>query len=121
MSADLGEPVLDPRALAEIRELQQSANDDVVARLIRLYVKTSNELLHDLAQALEEDASDAVNHAVHSLKSASAHVGATRLAELCRLLEERSARGELDDAAQLAAQIQAEHDRVQRALGEQAA
>ena len=45
--------------------------------------------------AVADDDADAVRFASHKLKSSSAALGGLQLAELCRVLEERSSAGDL--------------------------
>jgi two-component system sensor histidine kinase/response regulator len=78
---------LDPRALDQMRALGRPGAPSVVGKVIRMYLKNTPELLSALRTAMVERNSKGVHQAAHSLKSASANVGATTLAELCRSLE----------------------------------
>jgi HPt (histidine-containing phosphotransfer) domain-containing protein len=112
---DEPEDVLDQ---ATLDSLLESVGDDVefLAELIDTYVADAPEQLEALHAALAAgDAAELVRPA-HTLKSASASLGALGLAERCRLLEASAKTGSLDGAAQAVDGIAAEVQRVMNAL-----
>jgi len=79
--------VLEQGALDAIRALQSDAAPDLLARVIRLYLDSAPDLVGRIRTGLATNDQEAVRIAAHTLKSSSANLGATRLAELCRQLE----------------------------------
>jgi CheY-like chemotaxis protein/HPt (histidine-containing phosphotransfer) domain-containing protein len=86
---ETGPVLLDRKALDNIRAVQQAGAPNVLDKIIKIYFDNSPQLLQALRDAVAEDnAAEAIGRAAHSLKSSSANLGATRLAALCRDLEE---------------------------------
>lgn len=80
-------PILDYKALANIRLLQSPGSPDVLSQVIRHYCATAPQLLQTARDALARHDVDALHHAAHSLKSASANLGVTTVATLSAQLE----------------------------------
>ncbi|MDT7775437.1 MAG: two-component system, sensor histidine kinase [Pseudonocardiales bacterium] len=110
---DPGPAVLDPTALANLREL---IGDDpkALAGLVEDFLAETPPLLDALRAAVAAGDAGAVHRATHTLKSLGATFGATALAELCQRAESHS--GAPAELAPLVAAIAAEHDRVAPAL-----
>jgi HPt (histidine-containing phosphotransfer) domain-containing protein len=87
-----------------------------LAELIDTYFEDSATLLPAMHQALAAGSAEQLRRAAHSLKSNSTSFGAQELAGLCRALEEESRAGALGGAEERLAQVEAEYDRVRRAL-----
>jgi two-component system, sensor histidine kinase and response regulator len=81
------QPVLDPKALDTIRALRRPGAPDPLMKVLRMYLDSSTKLVAGMRAALAGADSEAVRKAAHALKSASANVGALRLAQLCKELE----------------------------------
>jgi len=64
---------------------------------------------------LSQDA-EAMRQAAHALKSASANVGATAFAEVCKEVELAAANGKFEDACLLLDTLLEEHKKVLHAL-----
>jgi HPt (histidine-containing phosphotransfer) domain-containing protein len=110
-----GGGVLDPAALAELAETT-GGDTEFLAELVDAYFSDSEELLGAMRSGLASGAAPEVRRAVHSLKSNSASFGARHLARLCQELEDRAKQGDLEDAADRVAAIEAEYRRAERAL-----
>ena len=78
---------LDRSMLEKIREASPSDADGLLLRVIRRYLDDAPRLIGRMRAALASADSDALGRAAHSLKSSSATVGATHLAECCRRIE----------------------------------
>jgi signal transduction histidine kinase/DNA-binding response OmpR family regulator/HPt (histidine-containing phosphotransfer) domain-containing protein len=109
---DRAEPRLDPQALDAVRALQRPGAPDMVRRIVGLYLESAAKLVPALREAAASGEGPAVRAAAHSLKSASANVGAMRLSVLCKELEGLAREGSLDTAQAKAAAIAAELDAV---------
>jgi HPt (histidine-containing phosphotransfer) domain-containing protein len=102
-----GAPVLDPAVIAELRAATGD-DDEFIAELIESYLAEGQENVDSLSAAAAESDLTVFGRAAHTLKSTSATVGAMRLSELCRGLEEAARNGG-------AADLPGEADRVQAA------
>jgi histidine phosphotransfer protein HptB len=83
-----GVPGLDPVALAKLNELDPQGRLGVVQRVLAAF---ESSLARMLAQLEANGAADInlVSHIAHTLKSSSASVGASRLAQACADTERR--------------------------------
>ena len=85
-------------------------------RLVSAYLDWGERLMGDGQRALDADNADGLRQAVHTLKSASANLGALEFSRLCAELESMARDGGLHDARGLWQAAQREHARVLRAL-----
>jgi len=109
-------PTIDPKALAEVRQMGGSADPDLVPRVIRLYLAESVKLLESIDKALDTDDVPTLQRAAHSLKSSSGMVGALTLAQLSREIEELARKAQVDRAKSYAEKLRGEYARVREAL-----
>jgi HPt (histidine-containing phosphotransfer) domain-containing protein len=72
---------------AAFAELQATVGADFVAELVQTFAEEGPQLLDELRAAQAARATDRFRRAAHSLKSNSLTFGATRLAEMSRVLE----------------------------------
>ncbi len=105
---------LDRLVLAALRTLQRPGAPDVMEKFIGAYFDQAPALVEALGVAVGGADAGAVRAAAHSLKSASANLGAARLAALCEHLEQGAEASH--DRAHLLAQVRAEFDAVCEAL-----
>jgi HPt (histidine-containing phosphotransfer) domain-containing protein len=95
----LGDPTpaaLDRAALDAIRALDDGGARGLLRQVMRLYLHSVPPLIAELRRAGAAGDLAAVRNAAHSLKSSSANVGATRLAEMCKAVERAAQAGKLD-------------------------
>jgi len=78
---------LDRHALDAIRGLQNDSAPDLLARVVHVYFESAPSLIERLRTGLAAHDTEAVRVAAHSLKSSSANLGATVLADMCKQLE----------------------------------
>jgi CheY-like chemotaxis protein len=78
--ASAGQPAIDPTVIGRIRAMEQRGAARLLDRLIRTYLSTAAKLVSDAQTALERGDAVGVRHAVHTLKSSSANLGATAAA-----------------------------------------
>jgi HPt (histidine-containing phosphotransfer) domain-containing protein len=107
--------LLDRNALEAIRALQSDAAPDLLARVIHLYLESAPDLIARLRTGLEASDYNAVRVAAHTLKSSSANLGATALAELCKQLELAARAGIIGPGTPDAQAIEREYDAVRAA------
>lgn len=114
--------VLDAACLEQLRSLDPSGGNAFLGRVLSTYLRSLDRQAELAAAARAEGDLENVARAAHTLKSASASVGALVLSRCCQEVEQRIRRQELQD-------IQAHIDRlfeevarvrtaVQAALGE---
>ncbi|MGB2816621.1 MAG: response regulator [Burkholderiaceae bacterium] len=79
--------VLDDSVIQRIREMEQRGAARLLERLVKTYLTTAARLVEDAERALEAGDPEALRHAVHTLKSSSANLGATTLSRHFAALE----------------------------------
>ena len=107
---------LDESVLASLSSLQRPGAPSLLEQVFTLYLKESPPLVEGARRSLLTGDSQTLNRAVHTLKSSSANVGATRLSALCRDFEAQLRDGRFDEGAALLSEIEAEFTRVEAAL-----
>ena len=110
------ETVLDVRALEQIRALQQPGAPDLLEKIIGLYLDNSRSMTERIRVALAAGDANGLREAAHALKSSSANVGATGLADIARQLETLGRDANVDAARPLVDRMSNEHQRVVTAL-----
>ena len=106
------DPVLDPRVVAGVRDIGRASGTDLFARIADIYMQTSPDIVRDLGEAVDQGIAETVRQRAHALKSSSANVGATGLAELCKTLESMGREGCLDEADTTFAELREAHASV---------
>lgn len=89
---------------------------EMLAEIVGEYLVSGEECSTELVRLLGEGDCHAVERTAHTLKGASANVGATGLAEVCAQVEMRAREGQLGDTADLVEQLVEEFERVRAAL-----
>jgi len=112
------EPIIDLTVVELIRDMERRGAPRLFERLVRTYVSTSAKLVSAIDTALPRQDCPAVRHAAHTLKSASANLGATQLAQRFSTLERQARAQEIGSAADEWKVTRMEYQRVVRALGE---
>jgi HPt (histidine-containing phosphotransfer) domain-containing protein len=100
---------LDPTALERLQQLDPDGSGGLVEKIVGTFIESSTGLVADLDTAWANGQADALYRAAHTLKSASANVGAMRLCALARELEGHARAGETERAAELVAAIARAH------------
>jgi CheY-like chemotaxis protein/anti-sigma regulatory factor (Ser/Thr protein kinase) len=112
----VADPLLEPGPLAKIRALQRPGQPSLLGKIIGLYLASSPPLLQALREAVSQGDAVALTEAAHSLKSSSANLGATRLAALCKDLEQRGREQRLEGAEALLTEVDSHYGQVRAAL-----
>jgi two-component system, sensor histidine kinase and response regulator len=87
-----------------------------LSRIITCYSENAPQLLKTMRAALQDHDSEALHRSAHSLRSASASLGAVRLAELCRAIEQEAESGGSEKIHLHIAAAEAEYDQVKLTL-----
>jgi HPt (histidine-containing phosphotransfer) domain-containing protein len=110
-----GDGVIDAAAFENLRVTMGA---DFIGELIDTFNEDTPKLLAELRRALEAGDVEAFRRTAHSLKSNSANFGATLLSAQAKELEMQAKAGRLGGADEKISQLQAEYERVRRALEE---
>ncbi|MFC5511359.1 response regulator [Massilia jejuensis] len=108
--------VINAKALENIRALSRQGGDALVRKVIAAYVGDTPQHLQTLRQAVGGQDTDTVRRVAHSLKSASANVGAETLARLCKDLEHMGHSASVTGAATLLTDMEEEFQAVRQSL-----
>lgn len=101
-------PALDPRKVRELSALRPA----VRSRVLGAYRRDAPTVMSAIEAALERGDAAGVRDGAHRLKSSSAVVGASKLAELYGKLEVIARAGVLDGASSVVREVRAELLRV---------
>lgn len=108
--------VLDQGAIARIQALQRDGSPPVLERVIGIYLDAAPKLIAEIRTAVEKRDALRLQRAAHSLKSSSANLGAQKLSELCKELENMGRLAKLEGAALKLDVLEFEFDAVRNAL-----
>ena len=114
--------VLDAGALARLRELDPSGANQLLQRVLSAFETSVARLVPQVREACAAGDLGGVRHVAHTLKSSSASIGATALAQICGEIEslirlEHEADSLLLSLAPRVEALCAEVEVVQQALG----
>ncbi len=87
-------------------------------KLVDAFLHKSPDDLRQLREAVAAGDSEAVRRAAHGFKSSCANMGATKLAELCKELEQAGRAADLSRNETLLTAVEAEFELAQAALTE---
>ena len=106
--------VLDDATIGRLREL----DDDVggMAELAELFITDAQKNIETLRRAVAGGDAETARGAAHSLKGSAGNFGAHKLSQMCGIVEQGAAKGELSAVSEHLEGIQAEFDRVTEAL-----
>jgi HPt (histidine-containing phosphotransfer) domain-containing protein len=100
----------DPEIVASLRSLGGDGEQDAFVYLTTLFVASGEELLGTLREALARGDTVTVGDVAHTLKGSAGNLGALRLADACRQLEDVLASG--SDVGDAAARVVAEFEQI---------
>lgn len=93
--------ILNSVALDQIRELNPEMGDALVNQILKTYLDSSADLIRKIEMAINSEDAKSLRVAAHSLKSASASIGADNLTPLFKSLEMCGNSGDLSLARAL--------------------
>ena len=79
--------IIDMTIIEALRDLGGNEDPNLVVELIDLYLLDAPERIREIEEALDSHDFDLLERASHTLKSASANIGAAQLSALCSELE----------------------------------
>lgn len=110
---------IDQGALQALRALQRPGRPNVLNRVIDQFSCDAPRLVVGMRDAVEAEDAEALRHAAHTLKSASANVGALSLSTRCREIEQLALGGNVVATASLLAAVEEHLSHVLAALTEE--
>jgi len=93
--------VLDMQVIEELRELGGEDEPGLLREIIGMFLDDAPLRIREIEQALLNGDIKLLERAAHSLKSASANVGAMQLSSVCRRIEEIARHSKSDGIAEL--------------------
>ncbi len=109
-------PVLDAQVVDGLRTIQKSGKADLFQRLVGIYLRETPPAMERLRAATDAADWPGTARVAHMLRSSTAMLGATSLAELFRDLEQSITDGQSDGVPDLVARIELEFGQVSAAL-----
>ena len=98
-----------------LNELKQIMGDDFTL-LVDTFISDSIARIEAIKEAVNASEPEAIRNTAHSFKGSASNMGAPRLTELCRQLEDLGHSGQTEGSAQLMNQIAEEYEQVSQAL-----
>jgi len=112
---DFCAPASDDAAWASLEAIADG-DDEFMATLIQQYLDDSQVLVDWILPSIERGSASDLERSTHTLKSASANLGAVGLAHMCETLCRMARAGSLDGAVGLGQATVTEHERVRADL-----
>jgi len=109
-------PPIDRNALDMIASLQPSGSENILRKIIVLYLDSSPALMKSVCEAVEGTDFDALHRAAHTLKSSSASLGALAFSGMCKDLEMMGRDKTLEGAKDRLSAFECEYERVRDSL-----
>jgi len=109
--------VLDEAQIGMLRTLDDGAGT-LLSEIVGEFIAQTDDARRNVAKSVRDSDAPAVARAAHTLKGASANVGASALAAVCAGMEMQARMGKLDGAAALMEQFDVEFARARQALRE---
>ncbi len=107
--------VIDHSVLEGYKEYQQPGEPDLVGKLIDLFARDTTARLSTLKQAVADADTGLIKREAHNAKGAAGNIGALRMADICRELEQKASI--TADANVLVSRLESEFNRVVEILG----
>jgi len=109
-------PAIDMAVIGQIRDMERRGAARLLQRLVATYVGTAARLVAQGVHALKSGDAQSLQHAMHTLKSSSANLGAAELSRRFGALEKHARNGAMDAARAEWNGAQAEYERAVQAL-----
>ncbi|HEX5344233.1 MAG TPA: response regulator, partial [Duganella sp.] len=109
--------IINLQALDNIRALSPGNGDALLERVLQAFLRDTPLHLHTIRQAIAADDAEQLRKAAHSLKSSSANIGASALAQRSKELEQLGRNHTTAGAAPLLADMEHSFQAARQALG----
>ena len=107
---------IDRTVFENIRLMQRKDKPDLLSRMIFLYLDDSAKHVENMRSALSVLDENQLKRAAHTLKSSSATIGARRLAELCKELEQMDLGSSTETTENVLLEMEEEYKAVREVL-----
>lgn len=107
---------LAPQALEKLRQIERAGDAHFVARVCAVFVADARKRLRTMRESFDRADAKGLEQDAHILRSASATVGATAMAELCDRIERQTREGDLSPVGAWLDALAAAFPEVERAL-----
>ena len=98
---------------ATMESLKQIGEDEnFVAELTLIYFADATKRMAAIERAIAANDAAALAEAAHAFKSSSGHIGATKVHDVCEVLERMGRSGSVDGAAAEMSRLEVEHERA---------
>ena len=105
--------VLDQAVIDTLRQLTPAGEPDVLAEVLKLFLEEVPPRIDRLRNAWASGNIEQMHRAAHSLKGSAGNIGARRLYDVCRQLDEMGKAGDLAGAAPLVDALGVEFGKVE--------
>jgi signal transduction histidine kinase/DNA-binding response OmpR family regulator len=112
----LSQSVIDRKVLDNIRALQEEGKEDLLNKIITIFLNDSPERLAELRKAVNSVDAPSINRTAHTLKSSCANLGAMNLSSHFKEMEAMGRTNSIEQAPELLSQIEIEFKAVEAAL-----
>lgn len=102
--------------LDALRQLDPAGSAGILKKLIGIFLVSAPEFVIKIEAAIQAGDHVGLVRTAHSLRSSAANVGAEKLFEICRLLEESDSHAQNNDMVSLLSRLQHEFRLVMKAL-----
>jgi HPt (histidine-containing phosphotransfer) domain-containing protein len=110
----MGEPaVLDQAVIDTLRQLTPPGEPDVLAEVLSLFLEEAPPRIARLRNAWASGNIEEVHRAAHSLKGSAGNIGARRMYEVCRRLDEQGRSDDRSGVGQLVDELGVEFGKVE--------
>jgi signal transduction histidine kinase/DNA-binding response OmpR family regulator len=109
--------IINRQALDNIRALSPTSGDALLERVLHAFLRDTPKHLHTIRLAIANDDAEQLRKAAHSLKSSSANIGASALADRSKELEQLGRNHTTAGAAPLLADMEHSFQAARQALG----
>jgi HPt (histidine-containing phosphotransfer) domain-containing protein len=109
-------PVLDHAVIESLRQLTIPGEPDVLAEVLQIFLQEVPPRIDRLRIAWTAGNIEEMYRAAHSLKGSSGNIGAQRLFDVCKQLDELGRAGDLTGAAPLIDQVVNEFAKVEAGI-----
>lgn len=110
------ESVIDQQILDSLRKLGGAKGKILLTQIIKQYLEDSPLKFQEIVEAINNQDSEKLRLAAHSLRSSSANLGAVQLSHYCKLLEDLARSGTTEGATEQIGQLESEYAKVREAL-----
>jgi CheY-like chemotaxis protein/HPt (histidine-containing phosphotransfer) domain-containing protein len=108
--------IIDRTALEGFRELEGEAGENILEKLVDLFLENTPSVLREAHAALNAQMSPQLARAAHTLKGSCSNFGAERMRDACLQLEQAANQDAFGNAAESLAQVEREFHCVRLAL-----